>query len=43
MDASRFNRNTLLVRKLESISALCDDERLALQNLPMQVQDLRPD
>jgi CRP-like cAMP-binding protein len=43
MDASRFNRNTLLVRKLESISALCEDERLALQNLPMQVQDLRPD
>jgi CRP-like cAMP-binding protein len=32
-----------LIRKLESIFALSDDERLALQSLTMQVQELRPD
>ncbi len=32
-----------LVRKLESIFTLSDDERGAIANLPMQVIDLRPD
>ena len=43
MDATRLHQNDPLVRKLESISALSNDERLALQNLPMQVQELSPD
>jgi CRP-like cAMP-binding protein len=33
----------LLIRKLESIFRLSDDERTALANLPMQVTDLRAD
>jgi CRP-like cAMP-binding protein len=43
MDATRLHHATPLIRKLESVSALSDDERLALQNLPIQVQELRPD
>jgi CRP-like cAMP-binding protein len=43
MDASRFHQNTPLIRRLESIFVLSDDERAALENLPMHVQDLRAD
>jgi len=43
MDASRFHQNTPLIRRLESIFVLSDDERDALENLPMHVQDLRAD
>lgn len=32
-----------LIRKLESIFALTDDERQALENLPMQVVDFKAD
>src|SRR3712207_3464100 len=43
MDASRPHQTAPLIRKLESIFALSGDERHALQDLPMQVQELRPD
>jgi CRP-like cAMP-binding protein len=42
MDARQFQAH-LLIRKLESILTLSDDEKTALVNLPMQVQDLRAD
>ncbi len=32
-----------LIRKMESIVTLTDEERAALMRLPMQVQDLRAD
>ncbi len=37
-----FNDNPL-IRKLESIFTLSDEERGAIANLPMQVQEIRPD
>ena len=43
MDASRFHQNTPLIRKLESTFVLSDDEKAALENMPMHVQDLRAD
>jgi CRP-like cAMP-binding protein len=42
MDA-RHPRSHPLVRKLESIVSLSDEERQALVSLPMHVQDLRAD
>jgi len=43
MDASRFHQNDPLIRKLASTFVLSDDEKAALENLPMHVQDLRAD
>ncbi len=43
MDSSRFHQKAPLIRKLERTFILSDDERAALENLQMQVQDLSAD
>src|SRR5688572_28045532 len=43
MAACRQCKNVPLVRKLDSIFSLSNDERNVLENLPMQVQALRAD
>lgn len=43
MDASSLHKFRALIRKLESIFDLADEERTALEALPMQVQVLKAD
>jgi CRP-like cAMP-binding protein len=43
LNAAFHSYDNPLIRKLESIFRLSDDERTALANLPMQVMDLRAD
>jgi CRP-like cAMP-binding protein len=43
VDASSLHKSRALIRKLESIFDLADEERAALEALPMQVQVLKAD
>jgi CRP-like cAMP-binding protein len=43
MAAGPHSPNTLMIRKLESIARLSDEEKQALQDLPVQIQVLKAD
>jgi hypothetical protein len=43
MAAGPHSPNTLMIRKLESTAHLSDDEKQALQGMPVQVTVLRAD
>jgi CRP-like cAMP-binding protein len=43
MAAGPYSPNTLMIRKLESIARLSDEEKQALHDLPVQVQVLKAD